>query len=261
MVIASVGADGSDRGAAAAVLLPTIALCAALAVGALALVRRTGRRLLLVATVVEVVAATALGLWALEEASSLYDPAGLSPGPGVAFTVAAVALLLAGLATPVVRLALLLQPAVDTWLTTAPPPAPQWSAHTQQWTPAPHRGRGTVIAVLTPAVLLLAATVVVLTTARGGLLPPLADGTGFVPDQGSGSQWSDLYDGGTPIEPPTEDSPLYEAQYDADAQDCYAGDLGACDDLYYATEVGSLYEWLGSTCGGREEYETFGLCD
>lgn len=41
------------------------------------------------------------------------------------------------------------------------------------------------------------------------------------------------------------------ATFDALAADCEDGDLGACDDLYLQTAVGSDYEAYGSTCGGR----------
>ena len=33
--------------------------------------------------------------------------------------------------------------------------------------------------------------------------------------------------------------------------ECEAGDLGACDDLYAQSDVGSNYERYGRTCGGR----------
>jgi hypothetical protein len=35
------------------------------------------------------------------------------------------------------------------------------------------------------------------------------------------------------------------------AADCFAGDFGACDDLYYLSPPLSAYEEYGGTCGGR----------
>ncbi|MGH9209966.1 MAG: hypothetical protein ACRD2C_04720 [Acidimicrobiales bacterium] len=53
-------------------------------------------------------------------------------------------------------------------------------------------------------------------------------------------------DAGPPEAPPTGDS-----QFDDLAQDCYQGDMQACDDLYLGTPVGSEYEAYGDTCGAR----------
>jgi S1-C subfamily serine protease len=41
---------------------------------------------------------------------------------------------------------------------------------------------------------------------------------------------------------------------------CAAGDMAACDELYWITPVGSAYEAFGSTCG-EQSGETFGGCD
>ena len=35
------------------------------------------------------------------------------------------------------------------------------------------------------------------------------------------------------------------------ADDCYRGDMQACDDLYWDSAIGSAYEDYGNTCGGR----------
>src|SRR5690606_16856796 len=53
---------------------------------------------------------------------------------------------------------------------------------------------------------------------------------------------------GTPI-PPGDlgDDPLLD-QY---AADCYAGDMEACDDLYWESPIDSAYEEYGDTCAGR----------
>ena len=50
------------------------------------------------------------------------------------------------------------------------------------------------------------------------------------------------------------------AQWDSLAVLCEAGDLAACDDLYYFSPAGSDSELFGSTCGGRSE-ETDGGCE
>lgn len=263
VLFASFAGSGDDRVAAGLLLVSTIVLSALLALGSLFLVRGTGRRLLVGASIAEVVVLLGLGVWALVDSSPSYQsPPGssYSSGSGPAVAVSLLALVMVGLAPAVIRLALVAQPAVGAWLRTRPPVPPVWSEQAQQWTPAPRRGLGTVLAVLAPVVLLLAATVVVLTTAEDQFDYGIADGpVGGV--YGTDSTYSDLYDDGTPVAPPTEDDPLYESRYDPAAQDCFDGDLAACDDLYYDAEVGSLYEWLGSTCGGREPFETYGLCE
>ena len=61
-----------------------------------------------------------------------------------------------------------------------------------------------------------------------------------------------------PVEefPPVEPDDLGpDPVLDAYAQDCFAGDLQACDDLYYEAPPMSQYEAYGITCGGRvKEY-------
>lgn len=48
---------------------------------------------------------------------------------------------------------------------------------------------------------------------------------------------------------------------DALAQDCFDGNMEACDQLFFVSEVGSAYEDYGYSCGGRvPEGETVGLC-
>jgi hypothetical protein len=37
------------------------------------------------------------------------------------------------------------------------------------------------------------------------------------------------------------------------AQECYDGDMQACDDLYAQSEADSLYELYGGTCAGRQD--------
>jgi hypothetical protein len=53
----------------------------------------------------------------------------------------------------------------------------------------------------------------------------------------------------------------FEANEDlAGAQACFDGDPQACDDLFLSTDVGSVAENYGSTCGGRVEEPTTGGC-
>ncbi|WP_448642595.1 hypothetical protein [Geodermatophilus sp. URMC 63] len=47
---------------------------------------------------------------------------------------------------------------------------------------------------------------------------------------------------------------------DARAQDCYDGDMAACDDLYFAADVDSAYESYADTCAGRQPEGTGQLC-
>lgn len=60
-----------------------------------------------------------------------------------------------------------------------------------------------------------------------------------------------------PTEPPTtEPSPDLGALRD----DCAAGDLSACDDLFTESESGSDDEAFGSSCGGRSLEPLDGAC-
>ena len=42
--------------------------------------------------------------------------------------------------------------------------------------------------------------------------------------------------------------------------DCSDGDMGACDELYLSSEVGSPEEEFGDTCAGRQPADTGELC-
>ncbi|MEO1062515.1 MAG: hypothetical protein AAFZ07_13945 [Actinomycetota bacterium] len=52
------------------------------------------------------------------------------------------------------------------------------------------------------------------------------------------------------------DDPTLDALWDG----CEGGDLAACDELYWTTPVGSVYEEFGATCGRRTDGSTTGLC-
>ena len=51
-----------------------------------------------------------------------------------------------------------------------------------------------------------------------------------------------------------------DAALDAQARDCYGGDMTACDDLFFASDVGSRYERYADTCAGRQPEGTGELC-
>lgn len=55
-------------------------------------------------------------------------------------------------------------------------------------------------------------------------------------------------DAGPPDEPPTG-----EPQLDDLAEECYQGDMQACDDLYLTSPSGSTHQAYGDTCGHRVE--------
>lgn len=52
------------------------------------------------------------------------------------------------------------------------------------------------------------------------------------------------------------DDPELDALWDQ----CDEGDMGACDELYLRTPIGSEYEEFGQTCGGTSDTGTGGLC-
>jgi hypothetical protein len=56
------------------------------------------------------------------------------------------------------------------------------------------------------------------------------------------------------------DVPGPDPVLDAYAQNCFGGDLQACDDLYYESAPMSGYENDGSTCGGRVKQMTVYAC-
>jgi hypothetical protein len=67
---------------------------------------------------------------------------------------------------------------------------------------------------------------------------------GFDPDLDPGPDPS--LDAGPPAPPPSGDPAL-----DPLAQDCYQGNMDACDALFLRSEIGSPYEDYGFSCGGR----------
>jgi len=64
------------------------------------------------------------------------------------------------------------------------------------------------------------------------------------------------------IPPPTQepDGLGDDSELDALAQDCYDGDMQACDDLYEEAPAGSEYRTFGDTCAGRQPALTQRFC-
>ncbi|WP_062076723.1 DUF4190 domain-containing protein [Demequina globuliformis] len=52
-----------------------------------------------------------------------------------------------------------------------------------------------------------------------------------------------------------------DADLDALYDQCEAGDNGACNELYWASDFGSEYESFAETCGGREATPMGGYCE
>ena len=51
-----------------------------------------------------------------------------------------------------------------------------------------------------------------------------------------------------------------DSALDALAQDCYEGDMDACDELYAESDAGSDYRRYGDTCAGRQPENTEVYC-
>lgn len=63
-------------------------------------------------------------------------------------------------------------------------------------------------------------------------------------------------------DPTLADSSATEiSNFEDQAQECFGGDLAACDALFFDTPVGSDFETYGSTCGGIVEIGVRGSCE
>jgi hypothetical protein len=60
-------------------------------------------------------------------------------------------------------------------------------------------------------------------------------------------------DGGIPTATVTPDGLGNDPDLDELAQECFAGDMPSCDDLYELAEPDSLYALYGGTCAGRQD--------
>lgn len=217
----------------------TSALGAAGLLGALFLYRGTGRTLVLLTASTETVLVAVPAVWAAEQL--IGDS---STRPAVAGGVLVGALAAATLTGAQVRLAL--SPPVGRWL--------EATARLRASRPAPARaartGLGTALAVVAPAAVLAVVTVGVVLSAG----PPGDRGTDpTVPVVPAGELRS-------PVAPPAAGDPGWSAEFDRTAQQCFAGSMTACDDLYWESSVGDVYEAYGSTCGGRLSRQTAGGC-
>ena len=260
--------DGSDQAWSLVCLFAVCAVAATLLIGGVQLIRGRGRRLLLVATGLELAAFLALTVVAFVR---LPDADEIGAGlPGVAGDVIRLVLgaLLAGglivLAVLVLRLCLVGAPSVGRWLQEerVARRAPRWSPDQDRWVPtAPRLTRGTLLGVLVPVGAL--AVVSALLLAFSPTVSPEAFGTAA----GEGgayrgdSEWGrSSYQGGRPLSPPVVGDPLYVGAADQDAQDCATGRMAACDDLFFTSPVDDVYEWYGSSCAGRLDHESDGGC-
>jgi hypothetical protein len=133
-----------------------------------------------------------------------------------------------------------------------PPQYGQSSYGPQAWGPPggqpPKKNTNTAIVLVVGAVLFL---VVI----AGGLFFLMRAG-----DPGGGAASSDSSSEGAPSGsehiPPatvTPDGLGNDPELDQLAQDCYDGEMQACDDLYQVAELDPLYRIYGGTCAGRQD--------
>jgi hypothetical protein len=131
-----------------------------------------------------------------------------------------------------------------------------------------------IIALVVVAVLVIAGgvTAIVLLTGDDDPTPtastntaPVETSSGEAPASSSEDQPTESEDsGGGADELPDATSPEGlgdDPALDSLAQDCFDGDMGACDTLFLTSDIDSEYETYGATCGGRlPEDEATGLC-
>ncbi len=171
--------------------------------------------------------------------------------------------------------------AQPSWAPAWQPPAPVPPAGAPAGTPP--RSRGLLVAVAAGGLLvgLLASGLLVValfTVAAEDVGSTMADRIGTAVEEaivegtriateesleGLGGYEEDLlYPSGAPEQfppvPPAEAGP--DPVLDAYAQDCFAGDLQACDDLLFESPPLSDYEEYGGSCGGRVKAYTVGSC-
>jgi hypothetical protein len=229
-------ADGAWSLAAGVVL--TCALAATGLIGAVSLHRGTGRTLLLATAWVETGLVAATAAWS---AAMLTGASGARPPMTTGVLVGALAaLLLTGAqirlasARPVVR-----------WLESTALARESAASGTGR-----RGGLGATLAVVVPVAVLAVVTAVVVV----GTGPPAVPGTG------PATPLSPAGETRTPVAPPAAGGGDWSAEFDRDAQACFAGSMTACDDLYWESSVGDAYESYGSTCGGRLARGTEGGC-
>jgi hypothetical protein len=87
-----------------------------------------------------------------------------------------------------------------------------------------------------------------------------AGGARVTPGTGPGTPISPTVATRSPVAPPAAEDRNWSAEFDPGARACFAGSMAACDDLYWESSVGDVYESYGSTCGGRLARGTRGGC-
>jgi hypothetical protein len=119
--------------------------------------------------------------------------------------------------------------------------------------PPPKKKRKLLIALVVGGVLLLAALAAGLFFLLRGADP---GAVGSAPSASSGAAGGPSEASPTDGIPPatvTPDGLGNDPFLDRFAQDCYDGDMPACDDLYDQAEPDSLYALYGGTCAGRQD--------
>jgi hypothetical protein len=125
-----------------------------------------------------------------------------------------------------------------------------WLSATTSWRAlAPRSGRvdRVTLALLVPVALLAVGTAAAAALVPGSVEHATADATGTAAL-------------GPASPPPAATDPGWQAEFAPQAEDCASGSMTACDDLYWQSSVGDVYERYGSTCGGRLPDEVEGAC-
>jgi hypothetical protein len=232
----STSAAGAWPRAAGAVL--TCALGATGLIGAVSLHRGAGRTLLLGTALVQLGTVAAATVWAGVQLAW-----GSGTQPPVTSGVLVGALAAVALTGAQVRLAS--ARSVGRWL--------ESTARARASAPAgadrAPTARPAALAVGTPVAVLALVTAVVVVGA-GPEVTRIGPVTPVVPAEEAHS----------PVGPPSPADDDWSAEFDPGAQACHAGSMTACDDLFWESSVGDVYESYGSTCGGRLARATDGGC-
>lgn len=266
-VVLGVPAGAGDKAWWIVAQLAACALAALLLLGGVQLIRGTGRLLVLVATALELAAALGLVVVALIRWPEAGDVQTGLPGVAgdvvdlvVGWLIVTIAVVLAWL---VVRVWLVLSPSVGRWLRAEETArqAPVWSAEQREGAGRPaQRVRRARWAVLLPVGALAVGSLLLALFGEPSTPGVLSDGDGDAGYRGDSPWGQEFFQGGQPLAPPAPGDQLYDAAADTDARSCAAGDMAACDSLFFSAPVDGLYEWYGSSCAGRLDHESRGGC-
>jgi hypothetical protein len=248
------GAGTGDRWSPTAGSALTCGLAALEVLGAVFVLRGTGRTVLVAASWITA------GVVAVSAAAFLAEPPAGGPD------AVAVALgLLAAVALTGMQVRLAHDRSVAAWISAASAEhaLPRGSADLFDEGSGPRRPAAArvVVALLAPIAVLALATSAALTAgpgaeaAAGIPVPGPADGPTTTDVDGSTTGGP-----GAPVPPPASGTPGWSAEFAPDARTCGAGSMAACDDLYWKSGVDDVYDHYGSTCGGRLPRETAGGC-